>query len=525
MININRIFTMLFICTALLLSSCSTKYDMVIVGGTIYDGLGGEPYVANLGINDDRIVKIGDFKPNSSNIINAQGFIVSPGFIDMHTHIDRNIAKPEGSNVKNYLTQGVTTVVTGNCGSGTWKVNEYFEKLNSLGIGPNVIHLVGHGTIRKAVMGRDDREPTQEEMVKMKELMAQGMQEGALGLSSGLFYTPGRFSKTDEVIELARTVKEFNGLYASHLRDESNYNIGLIASIEEAIEIGEKSGIPVQISHIKALGAPVWNLSDEVCKLIEDAQERGMIVMADQYPYLASSTSLSAAVIPAWVKEGGKSKERLKDSKLIDQIKKEISENISRRGGPESLVIVSYRPNHEFDGLSLAEISSILKMSAVETAMTLVLEGSPSIISFNMNQDDFEYFMKKDYVMTCSDGSVKRPGIGKPHPRNYGSFPHKIKKYVLEDELISMQHAIRAATSLPAKMLELNDRGQIKEGYIADIVIFNTKTIDGIASFEDPHQYSKGIAHLLIGGQSVIENDQYNGKLVGKTLKMNDYRK
>jgi N-acyl-D-amino-acid deacylase len=197
MIKFNRIFKMLFICTGLLLSSCSTLYDTVIEGGTVYDGLGGEPYVANVGINDGRIVKIGDFKPNSSNIIDAQGLIVSPGFIDMHTHIDRGIVKPEGSSVKNYLTQGVTTVVTGNCGSGTWKVNEYFEELNTLGIGPNVVHLVGHGTIRKAVMGRDDREPTQGEMIKMKELMAKGMQEGALGLSSGLFYTPGSFSKTD----------------------------------------------------------------------------------------------------------------------------------------------------------------------------------------------------------------------------------------------------------------------------------------------------------------------------------------
>lgn len=510
---------------SIFLISCSSDYDLVIKGGTIYDGLGNEAFIANIAVKDGKIVKIGDFKPRAKKIINAEGMIVSPGFIDIHTHIDRDIGKAEGSSVKNYLTQGVTTVVTGNCGMGTWQVEEFFNRLDSLGIGPNVVHLIGHGTIRSAVMGQDNREPDPEEMAEMKKLIAEGMNGGALGLSSGLYYAPGSFAKTEEVIELAGTVKEYNGIYASHIRDESNFTTGLIASIKEAIEIGEKSGIPVQISHIKALGAPVWDLSDEVCQIIEEARKRGVMVMADQYPYIASSTSLVGAVIPRWVQEGGRMNERLQDPDLIEKIKTETGENISRRGGPESLLIVSYKPNHDYDGLSLAEISSLMDKSAIEATIALVINGSPGIVSFNMNSKDVAYFMKKDYVMTSSDGSVQISGSGMPHPRSYGTFPHKIRKYVLEDGLISMEHAIRAATYLPAQMLGLNDRGQISEGYVADIVIFNPETIRDLATFDDPHQYSEGILYLLVNGQVVIEDDVYKGRLAGKTLRMNDYRK
>lgn len=520
---ISSIRTALF-ALSILFISCSPDYDLVIEDGIIYDGLGGAPFIANIAVNDGKIVKIGNFKADGLKVINAKGLLVAPGFIDIHTHIDRGIVRPEGSSVQNYLTQGVTTVVTGNCGSGTWNVSNYFNRLDSIGIGPNVVHLIGHKTIRRAVIGQEDREPTAEELSEMKSLIAQGMQEGAVGLSSGLFYAPGSFAKTEEVVDLAKTVKEYQGIYASHIRDESNYTTGLVASIKEAIEIGEKAGIPVEISHIKALGVPVWGLAEEVCSIIEAAQERGVKVMADQYPYVASSTSLSAAVIPRWVQEGGKLKERLKDPDLMERIKKESEANIVRRGGPESLLIVSYRPNHDYDGLSLAEISVLMNKSAVETAIELVLEGSPSIVSFNMNKDDLAYFMQKDYIMTSSDGSVQIMGSGVPHPRSYGTFPHKLRKYVIEEELISMEKAIRAATYLPAEMLGLTDRGQLTEGKIADIVIINLETIGAEATFAKPHQYSKGIEYLLLHGQMVIESEIYNKKLIGKTLRMNEYK-
>jgi N-acyl-D-amino-acid deacylase len=417
--------------------------------------------------------------------------------------------------------QGVTTVVTGNCGGGTYKVQEFFQKLEEQGIGPNVIHLVGHGTIRGHVLDQEDREPTEEELERMKKYLSQGMEEGAAGFSTGLFYVPGSYAKTEEIIELAHVAKNFDGIYATHIRDESNYTIGLIEAIKEAIAVGEATGIPVQISHIKALGKPVWGLSDEVSEIIVDARDRGIRVFADQYPYTASSTGLSAAVIPRWVQAGGQMRERLGDPELLPKIREEIAENIDRRGGLESLVLVSYPENREFDGKNLQEISEQMEMSAADAAVHLILNGSPSIISFNMQESDLEHFMKQPFVMTGSDGNVQIPDKSYPHPRSYGTFPRKIREYVLEKKWITMEQAIRAATSLPTEVLGLEDRGILKKAFVADIVIFDPEEIADKATYDDPHQYSVGIRFLLIAGQMVIEDGGYNGKLAGKPLRKN----
>jgi N-acyl-D-amino-acid deacylase len=355
----------------------------------------------------------------------------------------------------------------------------------------------------------------------MKTLIARAMEGGAAGFSTGLFYTPGSFAKTEEIIELARTVKDFDGIYASHIRDESNYTIGLIASVKEAIKVGEQAGIRVEISHIKALGKPVWGQSVEVCEIIENARKRGVKVYADQYPYKASSTGLSAAVIPRWVKAGGEMKNRLSDSKLLPRIKREIADNIDRRGGPESLVIVSFPKNRDFDGKNLLEISRMMMKPVVETAIYLVLNGSPSVISFNMTESDLEYFMKRPYVMTGSDGNLQIPGSSFPHPRSYGTFARKIRKYVIEDKIITMEQAVRAATALPAEVLDLDDRGKLEKGFAADIVVFDPDEISDKAKYSDPHQYSVGIRFLIINGEVAIEDGNYNGKLAGKPVRMN----
>ncbi len=501
---------------------CSTNYDVVIKNGTLYDGSGDAPYSADIGILDGTIKKIGTIKPGKAMVIDATGLYVSPGFIDIHTHCDRGLTQPEMSAVKNYLTQGVTTVVTGNCGSGTYRVEEFFHLLDSIGIGPNVVHLVGHNTVRRAVMGDDNRPPEPEELEEMKELVSNGMRGGAAGFSTGLFYAPGSFAETDEIIEIAKKVKEFNGIYASHIRDESNYTIGLIASIEEAVKVGEKAEIPVQISHIKALGKPVWGLSDEVCAIIEKARERGIVVMADQYPYAASSTSFASAVVPRWVQADGSMESRLTDPELLPGIREEIAANIERRGGPESLVITSFSDNHNFDQKSLAEISELLGKPVVETVIYFVLHGNPSVISFNMSESDVHYFMQKDYIMTSSDGHTQIQGEGRPHPRSYGAFTRKIRKYVLEDQLITMEQAIRAATTLPASMLGMTNRGRIGTGCIADLVVFDPETIRDRATFANPHQHSEGIIHLLVNGKIVIEDGEYNGTLAGQVLRMNN---
>ncbi len=508
-------------CVFSLFVQCSTDYDLVIKDGTIYDGSGQASYVADIGITNGIIQEIGSIKPGKSEVIDATGLYVSPGFIDMHTHCDGGLIQPGMSAAKNYLTQGVTTVVTGNCGNGTYRVEEFFHRLDSLGIGPNVVHLVGHNTVRRAVMGEDNRAPEPEELEMMKAMIANGMRQGAAGFSTGLFYAPGSFSETSEIIEIAKTVKDLNGIYASHIRDESNYTVGLIASIEEAIAIGETADIPVQISHIKALGKPVWGLSDEVCNIIENARDRGVIVMADQYPYTASSTSLAAAVIPRRLQAEGAMESRLTDPDLLPGIREEIAGNIDRRGGSESLVITSFRENHAFDGKSLAEISELIGKSVEETAIHLVLKGDPAIISFNMSEQDVNYFMQKDYIMTSSDGHIQVMGEGMPHPRSYGTFTRKIRKYVIEDQLITMEHAIRAATTLPANMLGLTNRGKIDTGCVADLIVFDPETIRDRATFANPHQYSEGIMYLLVNGRIAINDGEYNGTLAGQTLRMN----
>ena len=515
-------FVFLIFCFVFLSFGFSVEhYDIVIVGGKIYDGSGKDPFKANIGIKKGYIKTIGDFKYYKAKIIKAEGMYVCPGFIDIHTHCDRGIGKTKRSNAKNYLTQGVVTVVTGNCGVGTYRVAEYFSKLDSMGIGPNVVHLIGHGTVRKAIMGQAAREPTGKELEKMKKLIAKGMEDGAAGFSTGLFYTPGSYARTKEIIELARTVKKYNGIYASHIRDESNYSIGLKEAIREAIVIGQQAGIPVQISHIKALGKPVWGQSVDVCRIIEDAQERGLRIYADQYPYIASSTGLSAATIPRWVMAGGKMKKRLKNQKLLPKIIKEVAENISRRGGPESLVIVFYAPNRELNGKHLLEISKSINKPVVDTAIYLVLNGNPSVISYNMIESDVQYFMKKPYVMTSSDGYVLAEGSRFSHPRSFGAFTRKISKYVIEEKIITMEQAVRAASALPAEMLGLKNRGKLAEGFIADIVVFDAKKIRDLATFSEPGQYSTGIHCLFINGEVVIADGNYNGKLAGKTIRMN----
>ncbi len=503
---------------AFFMAGCSTSYDVVIKGGTIYDGIGKTPYVADIGVADGTIKTIGDIKTTAGLTIDAKGLIVAPGFIDIHTHCEDGLQTEKGKNAKNYLTQGVTTVVTGNCGGGTYRVEDFFGKLGSQGIGLNVLHLVGHGTIRSHVMGQADRDPTDKELERMKKLLAQGMEEGAAGLSTGLFYTPGSFAKTDEIVELAKVVKKYDGIYATHIRDESNYNIGLKEAVQEAITVGEQAGIPVEISHIKALGMPVWGMAKDVCDLIESARERGIRVYADQYPYVASSTGLSDAVIPRRVQADGKMKDRLENPELLPQIKNKVAENIDRRGGPESLVIVSFPNNEDFNGKSLLVISQLLGKPAADTAIYLIMNGSPSIISFNMQEADLEYFMKKPYVMTGSDGNVQIPDTSFPHPRSYGTFPRKIRKYVMEEKWIAMEQAIRASTSLPAEVLGLDDRGRLEEGFAADIVVFDPDEISDKATYSSPHQYSEGIRYLLINGKLVVADGNYSGLLVGKPI-------
>jgi N-acyl-D-aspartate/D-glutamate deacylase len=495
------------------------EYDLVIIGGTVFDGTGAAGASIDLGLKDGVIASVGRILPSQGKrAINAKGLYVAPGFIDIHTHGDRGILNEQLKGAQNYITQGVTTLVTGNCGDGTYEVAQYFDRIRQQGAGLNIIHLVGHATARESVMRQADRAPTPEELQKMKGLVEKAMREGAAGMSTGLFYAPGSYAKIDEIVELAKAVRQYGGIYASHIRDESNYTTGLKASIAEAIQVGEQAGIPVEISHIKALGKAVWGQAPEVCRMIEAAQARGVRVYADQYPYGASSTSLAAATLARWVQADGRTRERLQDPELLPKIKNEMAENIERRGGPDTLRISSFRAKPEWEGKSLLEISRTLGKTPVDAAVEILLVGDPSVTSFNMSEADIEFFMKKPYVSTCSDGEIVAFGRGVPHPRNYGTFTRRIAQYVIEKKTITMEHAIRAATGLPAEVLGLRDRGLIRKGYAADIVVFNPVTIADRATYEKPHQYSAGISYVLVNGKLAVDEGRVTGALAGRPL-------
>jgi N-acyl-D-amino-acid deacylase len=532
-----RLFAVFAFCVlSLTFLSCTKVYkeplDIAILNGQVYDGSGGEPYISDVGIKDGKVVHIGKIKTDTARVIDAKGLFVSPGFIDMHNHaffmVDDELRSFVGDKidmnelraVKNYLTQGVTTLISGNCGSGDGKIAELFTEVEKNGIGPNLMQLVGHGTIRMEVMGMADRAPTVEEMERMKAMVRQAMEGGAIGLSTGLFYPPGCYAATEEVIELAKVVEEYGGIYATHVRDEgTNLMGGVEEAMREAIRIAEQAGVPVQISHLKASGTMGQGKAEAITKIFEDAQVRGVKLYADQYPYAAGSTSIAPIVLDRWIMAGGKWVERFNDPKLIDKIKEDITKRIERVTGPEAVVISLFPQRPEWNGKSLKEISEIMALSPTDTAIEILKMGDPVVIAHMMDPKEVEYFMTKPYVMTSSDGMNVPFGIGKPHPRNYGAFTKKIRDYVLDKKILTMEFAIRAATSLPAEILGLKDRGWIKEGYAADIVVFDPETIRDKATYEDPHQYSEGIEYVLVNGAVAIDRGEYTGTLAGKPIR------
>ncbi len=505
-----------------------SQYDLIIRGGRIYDGSGGQPYVADVAIKGDRIAAIGKVSGRAARTLDAKGLYVAPGFIDIHNHTEFPVGEPERYPVLNYLRQGVSTVVTGPDGDGNYRIAEYFARLKQHGIGLNVLHTVEHNFIREEAMGGSfDRPPTPAEMARMKAMVRQAMQEGAVGLSSGLYYTPGTYATTEEVIELARVAGEYGGIYTSHIRDEGDFlyddprKDGLLDAVREAIRIGKEAGVVANITHIKAegiLGESHWGKSVQVTQLIEQARAQGQRVYADQYPYTASSTSLSAVVVPRWIQADGRMNERLRDPALRARIVEEMRLTVEGGLGPKVLVVSRFESHPEWEGKNLEEISRLMQRSPTETAIEVVLMGDPDMVVHSMSPQDVERFMTKPYVGTSSDGGNPVFGEGQPHPRSYGSFPHKIREYVLEKKVLSMEAAIRAATALPAEVLSLKDRGTLAEGKRADVVVFDPVTIRDEATFSRPHQYSVGIAYLLVNGTIAIDHDEYTGARAGRAL-------
>lgn len=494
--------------------------DVLIKGATIHDGSGKAGYVGDVAIKGDKIVGVGTVEAGGSpRVIDGAGLVVAPGFIDLHTHCDsgdNSVTKPVHRLNQCYITQGVTTVVTGNCGAGPADVKVFYEALDRNGVGTNVIHLVPHNSARSKAMGNANRQPTADELKQMEALVEAGMKEGAWGLATGLIYTPGTYAKTDEIIALAKVAAKHHGIYASHIRHEDTR---LLEAIEEALAIGREAKLPVHVSHIKASGKKAWGLSGDAVGLIQKARASGMAVTADQYPYVASSTSLAATVVPTRYRDGtgDEYKARYDDPEKGPQLRKVIAADI--QGREKNIVIASYRPNRKWQGKSLADIAEQEKKSAVDVVVEIEKAGGAGVVNFGMSEEDVRVYMKQPWVATASDGSAWVPGDSVPHPRSYGTFPRKIGRYSITDGVVPLEQAIRSSSGLPAHILGLKDRGYLKAGQFADVVVFDPKAFRDTATFEKPHQYSAGVKYLFVNGKAAIDGGEFKEVLAGKALR------
>jgi dihydroorotase/N-acyl-D-amino-acid deacylase len=497
---------------------------LILEGGEIHDGSGGPPRVADVGVLGDRIVAMGDLRDRRAGVrIDAAGLAVVPGFIDIHSHAAEGVFRHPLA--ENYLKQGVTTVVGGPDGSSPHPVGEFLAKLDAEPPAINFALMVGHGTIRNAVLGNEDRAPTEAELERMKTMVGAAMREGAFGLSSGLKYVPGAYATTEEVIELARVAGYFGGIYISHMREEG---LLLLDSVRETIRIGEEGGLPTQITHHKAVGAPMRGKSTESLALVDEARARGVDVTIDQYPYTASSTSL-AILFPAWSLEGTPEERlaRLRNPEERGRIREAVLKNLREdRGGGDAknVVVARCRWDPSLDGKSLADILRDRgRPATLEEAADLSLElqekGGFSGIFHAMAEEDVERILRHPQTMVASDGGIVAPGEGVPHPRSYGTFARVIARYSRDRELLSFEEAIRKMSSLPADRLSLGDRGRIREGAHADIAVLDRERVSDPADFGNPHQYAVGARHVLVNGVLVLRDGEVTGARPGRALR------
>lgn len=517
---------------------------MLIKDGRILDGTGNPWFKADVAIVGDEVEAIGKLNGRAETIINAKGLMVSPGFIDIHSHSDVPILVDYHAHSK--IRQGVTTEVIGNCGNSAAPMNdyvkeyrerfarsrvpddfqydwcsmkEYIERVERQGTSVNIAPLIGHGTIRMNVLGYENRPPTDSEMQEMKRLLDLGMREGAWGMSTGLIYPPSVYAETDEIVELSKIVAKNYGLYFSHIRGEGET---LLDAVAEACEIGLCSDIPVQIAHFKASGKPNWGNVRPAHDLLENYREKGVDVTFDQYPYVASSTNVTA-ILPHWTQEGGGEKllEHLRSQEKREKIRKELRLNY----GWDDIVVTGAKNHPRYDGKTLEEIGVMMGKEPFDAMCDLLIMEDAQVpsVMFGMSEDDVEWVMRSPMGMVGSDGSAISPegvlGMGKPHPRLYGAFPRVLGHYVREKSVISLQEAVRKMTGAPSLRMGFKDRGLLREGFKADITIFDPIKVKDKATFLDPHQYPEGIPYVLVNGVIVIERGVHKGVKAGKVLK------
>jgi len=508
--------TLLLPLLLLLGTPAADSVDVLIRGGTVYDGSGGASRRVDVGIRGDRIVFVGNAAQSSitaTRTIDATGLIVAPGFIDPHTHSFEGLPKLSEERRRNAgaLMQGVTTVVTGADGRGPLEVAEVLTEAERLGIGTNTYALTGFGSARVRVMGNSSAPATPAQIDSMKALIAKAMREGAFGVGSGLFYAPQSYASTEEVIAVLKGATPYGGVYDTHQRDESSYTIGLLNSVREAIRIGRETGLTTNLGHVKALGVDVWGKADSVLILMRQERAAGHMVVADQYPWTASGTGLGSSLLPRWSQAGGRDSLllRIADPATREKILAEMRENLRRRGGDSTLLLTG----GAYVGKTLKQIVAEKGTGAVETALELIRTGGDlGVASFNMNEADIETFMKDPYVMTSSDGSGG-------HPRLYGTYPRKIRRYVLDKPVITMERMIRASAGQVAEVYGIPDRGTITVGGFADVIIFDPGTIREEATYVEPEKLSIGMRWVFVNGKAAVVDGVPTGVLAGNGLR------
>lgn len=533
-----------------------SAFDLIVLNGRVIDGTGNPWFPADIGVRGGRIVAIGRLNgAGAGRTIDAAGHVVTPGFIDLHSHSDRGLSRPDLRYNFNMIAQGITLSVVNQDGrSPQWPIRNQRESYERMGLGNHVALLVGHGTVRSRVMReRAHERATDADVAAMQQMVDEGMREGAFGLSTGLEYTPGRYSETPEVVALTRAVKPYGGFYISHERSEGSDpmwkvasdptpSVDLLEAVRETITIGRETGVPVVCSHLKAKGAHYWGASHAATRLIRDARADGIEVYADQYPYDTSGSDGDTVLIPRWAlappgtpvgsqlgsdadvsrDPKGNLRARLQDAAAAPRVRLDIEHEISRRGGASRIVIDDF-PEQRYAGQTLAAIAAERKVSPVDAAIWLQLNGHARpgggrMRGFSLSEEDIDHIMQQEFTATCTDGGTVQKGDGVPHPRFYGTYPRKIRRYVIDRRTVSLPFAIRSMTSLPAQIMGLKDRGVIREGAWADLVIFDLHRIVDRSAFTDPHQYPEGIPFVLVNGVAVVESGQFTKATPGRVL-------
>jgi N-acyl-D-amino-acid deacylase len=520
----NKIPQLLLICMLLVSFRCNAQqYDLLIKNGKLIDGTGNNWFYADLAVKDGKIVSVGkNISGTAGKTIDATDLIVAPGFIDVHTHIEDDEAKTPTAD--NFIYDGVTTVITGNCGLSHADIGAYLKWIDSLRVSVNVGSLVGHNDVRKEAMGKAARFATENEMQQMENIVKKAMQDGAVGFSTGLIYIPGTYSNTEEVVRLAKVAAQYNGVYATHMRDEGD---SIVPAIHEALLIGRKANIPVQVSHFKCSGQQNWGRSKETLAMIVEAGKQGLDVTIDQYPYTASSTSLSV-LFPDHILADNQDSVVARLNRSADK-KKAIDYmmmKLKKRGLKHYsyAVVAYYKPDTTLNGKSIEQVNLLkgrkhnMKAEA-ETIIEMMKQGGASMVFHGMGENDVKYIMQYPFNMIASDASIRAFGEGSPHPRGYGSNARVLGKYVREEKIISLEEAIRRMTSLPAQKFKLKNIGLLREGMNADIVVFDENKVTDKSTFEKPHQYSTGFKFVTVNGKLTVENGKHTGERNGAIVR------